>query len=65
MNNLTYTLPSNIKEWYIKGIVTLESGGLINFEIPGIFNKDGSLDEENSIAEIDKFIQIQNIVNRK
>lgn len=61
MSNLTYTLPANKEEWYIKGNAILEDGSEIYFEIPAIFDENEDLLTEASIEKMQNYITYLNV----
>lgn len=59
---LSYTLPKNKEEWYIKGNTVLTTTKeSIYFEIPAVFLEDGTCDEETSITKMNDQIETINI----
>ena len=61
MNDLTYTLPNDITEWYIKGTFTDDNGKNIYFEIPAVFNEDDTVNDVESVEKLQNFILQHNI----
>lgn len=59
IENLTYTLPTTVEDHYAIGTFTNENGE-VYFEIPAIFNEDGTCDEQNTIEKINTNIQLMN-----
>ena len=59
IENLTYTLPTSVEDYYAIGTFTNENGE-VYFEIPAIFNEDGICDEQLTIAKINTNIQFMN-----
>jgi hypothetical protein len=59
IENLTYTLPTTVEDHYAIGTFTNESGE-VYFEIPAIFNEDGTCDEQRTIEKINTNIQFMN-----
>lgn len=51
---ITITYPANSSEWYAKGTAL----GDIYFEVPAIFNADGSCDVAATNAKVDKYLNI-------
>ncbi len=56
IENLTYTLPTAVEEYYAIGTFTNETGE-VYFEIPAIFNEDGTCNEQSTIEKINTNIQ--------
>ena len=61
IENLTYTLPTTVEDHYAIGSFTNDNGE-VYFEIPAIFNEDGTCDEQSTIEKMN--INIQHIYKR-
>ena len=57
--HMTYTYPENPSE-KIKGTFVDVRGSTITFEIPGVFNQDGSCDQPACDAAVTKFVTLLN-----
>lgn len=49
---LTIHYPANLEEWYAKG--TAEGG--VYFEVPAVFNEDGTCDEPATLEKVDLYL---------
>ena len=54
---LTIYYPANIEEWYAKG--TAEGG--IYFEVPAIFNEDGTCDEGATLTKVEQGLALMKV----
>ena len=59
IENLTYTLPTTVEDRYATGTFTNETGE-VYFEIPAIFNEDGTCNEQSTIEKINTTVQLIN-----
>jgi len=53
---LIVNYPANADEWYAKG--TADGG--IYFEVPAVFNTDGTCDEPATLAKVEQSIRLIN-----
>lgn len=49
---LTIHYPANLEEWHAKG--TAEGG--VYFEVPAVFNQDGTCDEPATLEKVDLYL---------
>ena len=61
--NLTYTLPTTVEDHYAIGTFT-NGNGEVYFEVPAIFNEDGTCDEQSTTEKINSLIETVNNLPR-
>lgn len=54
--NCTWNLPLNQEEIFVRGNFISDSGEDTYFEVPAIFNEDGTCDETASLDKVVEFI---------
>ena len=53
---LTIYYPASIEEWYAKGTAVDPPTEDIYFEVPAIFNDDGTCDEPATLEKVEQYL---------
>lgn len=53
---LTIYYPANVEEWYAKGTAVDPPTEDIYFEVPAIFNEDGTCDEPATLEKVEQYL---------
>lgn len=53
---MKFTYPANQQEWYAKGTAILDDGVEVYFEVPAIFNEDGTCNVAETQQKVATFL---------
>lgn len=54
--DLTIYYPANIEEWYAKGTAVDPPAEDIYFEVPAVFNEDGTCNEPATFEKVEQYL---------